>query len=102
MTVIRKHPQFQKFFDGIGDTKVRSVILARIARLALGNPGDHVPIGRGVWELRIHLGAGWRVYYANIGTSVVLLLGGGTKKSQQNDIDAALASAEELRGRRGL
>jgi putative addiction module killer protein len=99
MAVIRKHPQFQKFFDGIGDAKVRSVILARIARLSLGNPGDHVAIGRGVWELRIHLGAGWRVYYANMGNSVVLLLGGGSKKSQQSDIDAALALAEELRGK---
>lgn len=99
MAVIKRHPQFQKFFDGIGDAKVRAAILARIARLSLDNPGDHVAVGRGVWELRIHLGAGWRVYYANIGDSVVLLLGGGTKKSQQSDIDAALALAEELRGK---
>lgn len=65
-------------------------IQRRIDRLAAGNFGDHKPCGNGVWELRIDVGPGYRVYYAMDGQTVVLLLCGGDKRSQQSDIDAAV------------
>ena len=64
-------------------------IQRRIDRLAAGNFGDHKSCGNGVWELRIDVGPGYRVYYAVDGQMVVLLLCGGDKRSQKSDVDAA-------------
>ncbi len=97
MLTIKKHPKFEECFDAIVDDKVKAAILARITRLALGNAGDHISVGGGVWEMRIHLGAGWRVYYATIGDRIVLLLAVGSKKNQQADIHAAMTLLEKLR-----
>ena len=73
------------------DTKARIAIDRRINRLELGNFGDHRSCRDGVWELRVDVGPGYRVYYAIAGTHVVLLLLGGDKRTQAADIDRACA-----------
>lgn len=64
-------------------------ILRRIDRLRLGNCGDARNVGEGVWELRIHFGPGYRVYFGLHGTQVILLLCGGDKSTQERDIATA-------------
>lgn len=63
----------------------------RLKRLASGNPGDVRPVGKGVSELRIDMGPGYRVYYAADGDELILLLAGGDKSTQARDIEKALA-----------
>jgi putative addiction module killer protein len=70
--------------------------LTRVARLANGNPGDVRPVGKGVSELRIDYGPGYRVYFVRRGSLLILLLCGGDKRTQSRDIDQALAMAAEL------
>jgi len=69
---------------------------SRIKRLALGLMGDVASAGDGVSELRIHVGAGWRVYFVQRGAQVIVLLGGGSKRTQKTDIKRAKALASRL------
>lgn len=71
-------------------------MLVRIRRLSLGNPGEVKSVGGGVYEMKIDLGPGYRLYFTRIGTSVVLLLVGGDKSSQRMDIEKARRLAENL------
>jgi putative addiction module killer protein len=71
--------------------------LQRIDRLANGNPGDAKSVGEGVLELRLDVGPGYRVYYAHHGEVLILLLCGGDKSTQQNDIDKAHRLAKQWR-----
>jgi putative addiction module killer protein len=71
--------------DQVGVTKIK----ARLDRLVLGNMGDHHTVGHGVTELRIHFGAGYRVYIGQRGEEIVVLLCGGDKSTQTNDIRQA-------------
>ena len=80
---------YRKWFDGLRDIKVKARIETRLHRLELGNFGDCKSVGDGVFELRLHFGSGYRVYFGKDGNSVVLLLLGGNKSSQPNDIKAA-------------
>jgi putative addiction module killer protein len=77
-------------------SQARARVQARIERLAAGNPGDAEPVGEGVAELRIHYGPGYRVYFKQRGQVLIVLLAGGTKKSQAKDIKAALRLARDL------
>jgi putative addiction module killer protein len=94
---ILRHQKFDEFLSEIKDRTIRGSILARITRLGLGNPGDSASVGAGVYELRIHVGAGWRVYYGKVGDQLILLVGGGTKNGQQRDIEAAQQRLDEYR-----
>jgi putative addiction module killer protein len=73
-------------------------VLARVRRLAFGNFGDLRSVGEGVSEMRIHYGPGYRVYFAQRGMTVVILLCGGDKSTQERDIRTAKAMARDLEG----
>ena len=96
MIEIRKTEIFAKWIDGLHDIRARARILARIERLAAGNPGDVKPVGEGVSELRINYGPGYRVYYKKQGQKVVILLAGGDKSTQSRDIKTALRLSRNL------
>lgn len=64
-------------------------VAARVARLEAGNLGDHKEVGGGVWEARLHFGPGYRLYFGKYRRQIVLLLLGGTKKGQSQDIHRA-------------
>ena len=85
---------FVKWLSELSDGKARTRILARIDRLALGNPGDVKPVGAGVSEMRIDYGPGYRVYYFRRDRVVIVLLAGGDKRTQRRDIAKAIALAE--------
>lgn len=93
---IRKTDEYQHWFESLNDGATKARIEARIRRLMLGNAGDSAPVGNGVSELRLHHGAGWRVYYIQHGSTLTILLAGGTKKTQQKDINLALTLARHL------
>lgn len=95
MIEIRQTAVFAKWLGGLRDRMAKARIAVRIDRLALGNPGDVKSVGRGVSEMRIDYGPGYRVYFARRGDVVVLLLCGGDKKSQARDIVAAQTLAAE-------
>ncbi len=96
MNEIRKTDTFAKWLDGLNDIRARARILARIERLAGGNPGDVKPVGEGVSELRIDYGPGYRVYYKRQGRSLIILLAGGDKRTQIRNIKTALRLARNL------
>ncbi|MGE0113022.1 type II toxin-antitoxin system RelE/ParE family toxin [Aquabacterium sp.] len=96
MLSIKPLPEFTRWLDALPDPAVRGVVVARIKRLSLGLLGDVAPVGEGVSELRIHVGAGWRVYFVQRGKEVIVLLAGGTKRSQASDIKRAKALAQLL------
>jgi len=96
MYSIKALPEFTAWLDDLTDEPVRGVIAARIKRLALGLMGDVEPVGEDVSELRIHLGAGWRVYFSQRGNEVIVLLAGGSKRTQKADIKRAKALASRL------
>ncbi len=80
---------YGEWLGNLPDISGRAAIRFRVDRLAVGNLGDHRSIGHGVWELRIHCGPGYRVYYGEDGPVIVLLICGGDKRSQRKDIGKA-------------
>ncbi len=96
MVEIRKTNVFAKWLDRLSDVQARARVLVRIDRLGLGNPGDCKSVGEGVMEMRIHYGPGYRVYYVARGDTLIVLLAGGDKSSQQRDIKTAVRLAQDL------
>lgn len=96
MLEIRKTKKFADWLDGLHDIRARSRILIRIERLAMGNPGDVKPVGEGVSEMRIDYGPGYRMYFKSFGNELIILLAGGDKRSQPDDIKTALRLARDL------
>jgi len=96
MFSIKPLPEFTEWLDGLSDVAVRGVVVARIKRLERGWMGDVEPVDGGVLELRIHVGAGWRVYFVQRGAQVIVLLAGGSKRTQKTDIKRAKALAARL------
>ena len=92
---------FQKWITKLKDNRARARITARIHRLTEGLPGDVTPIGRGLSELRIHYGPGYRVYYYQKDDVLIILLCGGDKRTQQKDIKTAHAVLTEWRKQNG-
>ncbi len=88
-----------EWLDGFGDVPIRWRIVARLERLADGHLGDWKSLGAGVYELRIHAGPGYRVYYAQDGAAIILLLCGGDKGTQQRDIERAHAYWKDYKAR---
>ena len=96
MFSLKPHPEFTVWLDELADVTVRGIVLARMKRLERGLMGDVEPVGDGVSELRIHFGAGWRVYFTQRGTQLIVLLAGGPKRTQKRDIKHAKALAKTL------
>lgn len=92
---IKQTSVFEKWEARLKDKRVRTIIATRVMRLSQGLPGDVEPVGGGVSELRIHYGAGYRVYFQQRGNTLVLLLCGGSKSTQSRDIDTAKKLAKE-------
>lgn len=96
MLEVRKTDAFDAWIAALRDRQARARILVRIDRLAAGNPGQHRVLAGGVVELKIDHGPGYRVYYHQRGTAVVILLCGGSKPSQRDDIRTAQALVRQL------
>ena len=93
---------FAQWLAKLADRQARARIVVRLDRLAsAGSFGDCKPVGEGVWELRIDWGPGYRVYYAQAGAALVLLLIGGDKRTQKADIAAAQDYWKDWKGRTG-
>ncbi|MYE88850.1 type II toxin-antitoxin system RelE/ParE family toxin [Candidatus Poribacteria bacterium] len=80
---------FNEWLGAIRDTETQARIRARLERLEDGNLGDCRSVGDGVFELRIHFRAGYRIYFAQKDNTIILLLCGGDKSSQRRDIRRA-------------
>jgi putative addiction module killer protein len=96
MIEVRQTETFAAWFKQLRDRHARARVQVRIDRLALGNPGDVRPVGEGVSELRIDYGPGYRVYFVRRGSTLIVLLAGGDKRTQTADIAEALALARVL------
>lgn len=93
--MVRQTETFSAWLKDLRDLRGKAKIVARIQRLEDGNPGDVAAVGDGVSEMRIHFGAGYRVYFVNRGGELIVLLCGGDKSSQARDIEAAKKLARE-------
>lgn len=93
---IRQTETFAKWLSGLRDRQARARIQTRIDRLQLGLAGDVKPVGEGVSELRIDFGPGYRIYFLQLGQSLIILLAGGHKRTQTTDIRTALKLARFL------
>ena len=96
MVEVRQTETFDRWFRKLRDRRARARIQIRIDRLVLGLPGDMRPVGEGVSELRVDYGPGYRVYFAQRGETLIVLLAGGDKGSQDRDISTALVLARSL------
>ena len=96
MLVIKSLPGSTKWLDGLSDGSVRGAVVARIKRPEFGLMGDVEPVGDGLSELRIHFGAGWRIHFVQRGARVIVLLAGGSKRTQKTDIKRARVLASLL------
>ena len=91
---------FSVWLDALADRKAQAKIDARLTRLRLGLMGDCKPLRDGVWELRVDFGPGYRVYYAQAGKRLILLLCGGDKRKQSADIKRAVEYWENWQRRK--
>lgn len=96
MIEIRQTDVYARWLEKLRDRQAKARIAVRIRRLSLGNPGDVRPVGGGVSELRIDYGPGYRVYFLRQGATLVILLAGGDKSSQSQDIAEARNLARVL------
>jgi putative addiction module killer protein len=96
MIEVRQTTVFTEWLNGLRDVNARLRVVARLRRAEGGNLGDVKAIGGGVSEMRIAYGPGYRLYFAQQGRAVVILLCGGDKSSQRSDIDKAKTLAKEI------
>ena len=96
MVEIRKTELFAKWLDNLRDIQAKARVLVRIERLASGNAGDVKSVGEGVSEMRINYGPGYRVYFIQRGSDLIVLLAGGDKSRQSRDIKTAIRLAQNL------
>jgi putative addiction module killer protein len=94
---VKTLPEFDAWLKRLGDGTVRLRLVTRLRKASLGNLGDVRPVGAGVFEMRTHFGAGWRMYYIRRGRELIVMLGGGDKSSQKRDIKRAIEMARALK-----
>lgn len=95
MTEATKTSAFSDWLDSLRDNRAKARIIVRIERLEKGNAGDAKPVGEGVSEMRIDYGPGYRVYYLKQGKKIIVLLCGGDKSTQEEDIKDAKTYAKQ-------
>ena len=96
MIEVRQTDAYDSWFRRLRDREAKSRILIRIKRMAAGNSGDVRPVGEGVSELRIDYGPGYRIYFVVVDRELAVLLFGGDKSTQRQDIQRARNLAREL------
>jgi len=96
MFEVRQTGVFARWLEGLRDIQAAARIVSRIRRMELGNPGDVKPVGEGICEARIDYGPGYRLYFITRGRTVVVLLCGGDKSTQDADIRQAKRLAREV------
>jgi putative addiction module killer protein len=96
MIEVRQTEEFSSWLRHLRDANAVARIVGRIRRMEMGNPGDAKRVGRGILEMRIDYGPGYRIYYAHRGEQIVMLLCGGDKRTQRRDIKRAERLAEAL------
>lgn len=89
MFTVKTLPEFDAWLDGLKDRTTRLRLSRRLDKVQRGNLGDVKPVGGGIFEMREHFGPGWRMYYARRGDTLIVMLGGGNKGSQEADIAKA-------------
>ena len=94
---VKKTDEYSKWIDGLKDRTGRARILVRVERLIAGNPGSHRNLTDGLSELKVDFGPGYRVYYSQRGTELLLLLVGGEKSTQESDIASAINLARNFK-----
>lgn len=95
MIEFRQTEMFRRWRTRLKDQRILALVASRLDRLAFGNAGDVRPVGAGIGELRIDYGPGYRIYYKRHGDTIILLLCGGDKRTQANDIETAKRLAKE-------
>ena len=93
---VRQTEEFSKWLKKLKDVLAKVAIVRRLDRMKEGNFGDSKSVGSGVFELRVDVGKGYRVYFTNKNNRVVILLVGGDKSTQEEDIKTAKKMAEEV------
>lgn len=94
---VQQSDVFSRWLAELRDARAKARVIARIDSAKFGNLGDTKSVGGGVQEMRVHVGAGYRIYFARTGKIVLLLLCGGDKSSQVRDIARARRLLSELR-----
>ena len=94
--VVEETEIYREWINALKDRVGRARIQVRVDRLVHGNPGTHRDLTNGVSELKIDIGPGYRVYYTQRGTRLLLLLAGGDKSTQQKDIEMAILLAKNF------
>lgn len=97
MIKVHETELFRKWLDGIRDVSIRIRLARRLERAQRGCLGDIKQLGGDLYEMREFFGCGWRMYYLQQGKTIILMLGGGSKKTQSADIKRAKLLADELR-----
>jgi putative addiction module killer protein len=92
---------YQEWLDSLRDRQAKIAIVRRVARLEIGLPGDRKSLRGGIQELRIDIGAGYRVYFGFVANTVILLTCGGNKQSQHRDVELAIKLLKDWKARHG-
>ena len=96
MIEIKRTPVFDRWFNGLKDVTTKMRLVTRLKKVSRGNLGDVQSVGEGVSEMREHFGKGWRMYFVQRGSVLVVMLGGGDKSTQARDIVKAIAMSKTL------
>ena len=98
MNTIKRTPEFDRWLVGIRDGMTRIRLAKRLDKVQRGLLGDVAPVGEGVMEMREFFGPGWRMYYIEQSGMLIVMLGGGDKSTQSDDISHAIALSKTITG----